>query len=245
MSAPGWPPLVELRQYTLHPGRRDELIALFDATLIEPQERVEMRVCGQFRDLDDPDRFVWLRGYPSADADERGAALDAFYGGPTWATHAAAANATMIDSDDVFLLSPVSDDEPFAGVDEHPGFGSDVSKTLFEAVVWPLAAPPDGDLRQWIANDLRPELSRLASAPVAVFGSADAPNTFPALPVREGEPVLVWLVRFDDETSHGSYLERLQESRRWQTEVEPRLRGRLRAEPQRLRLAPTSRSRLR
>ena len=30
-------PLVEFRQYTLHPGRRDDLIGLFERELIEPQ----------------------------------------------------------------------------------------------------------------------------------------------------------------------------------------------------------------
>ena len=52
--------VVELRQYTLHPGARDTLVRLFDAHFVESQERCGMRVIGQFRDLDDPDRFVWL-----------------------------------------------------------------------------------------------------------------------------------------------------------------------------------------
>ena len=46
-----------------HPGQRDVLIELFDWEFIETQEAVGMKVIGQFRDLDDPDRFVWLRGY--------------------------------------------------------------------------------------------------------------------------------------------------------------------------------------
>ena len=57
--------VVELRQYTLHPGRREELIALFDGFLVEPQEELGMRVLGQFPDVDDPDRFVWVRLRPS------------------------------------------------------------------------------------------------------------------------------------------------------------------------------------
>jgi hypothetical protein len=32
----GWSPIVELRQYTLRPNRRDVLIDLFDARLVEP-----------------------------------------------------------------------------------------------------------------------------------------------------------------------------------------------------------------
>ena len=55
--------VVELRQYTLHPHQRDTLIALFDREFVESQEALGMQVIGPFRDLDDPDRFVWLRGF--------------------------------------------------------------------------------------------------------------------------------------------------------------------------------------
>ncbi len=55
--------VIELRRYTLHPGHREILIRLFDREFVEPQEAAGMRVIGQFRDLSDPDRFVWLRGF--------------------------------------------------------------------------------------------------------------------------------------------------------------------------------------
>jgi quinol monooxygenase YgiN len=97
-------PIVELRQYTLHPGQRDALIELFDREFVESQEALGIHVIGQFRDLDDPDRFVWLRGFESMTA--RGEALTAFYGGPVWKAHREAANATMLDSDNVLLLHP-------------------------------------------------------------------------------------------------------------------------------------------
>src|SRR5919198_5666459 len=94
--------VVELRRYTLHPGRCDTLIALFESELVDPQEAVGMSVIGQFRDLDAPDSFVWLRGFPDMTARRR--SLEAFYGGPVWGRHRDAANATIIDSDDVLLL---------------------------------------------------------------------------------------------------------------------------------------------
>ena len=55
--------VLELRQYTLKPGRRDELVELFDREFVTGQEACGMRVLGQFLDADDPDRFVWLRGF--------------------------------------------------------------------------------------------------------------------------------------------------------------------------------------
>jgi hypothetical protein len=94
--------IVELRRYRLRPGRREELIELFDREFVESQEALGMRILGQFRDLDRPDDFVWLRGFDGMAS--RPGALAAFYGGPVWAKHRDAANATMIDSDDVLLL---------------------------------------------------------------------------------------------------------------------------------------------
>ncbi|HKA84505.1 MAG TPA: NIPSNAP family protein, partial [Acidimicrobiales bacterium] len=99
-------PVVELRQYTLRAGQREVLVELFDRALVEPQEAVGMELLGQFRDLDRADRFVWLRGFPDMEARRR--SLEAFYGGPVWREHAPAANATMVDVDDVLLLRPAA-----------------------------------------------------------------------------------------------------------------------------------------
>jgi hypothetical protein len=105
-------PIVELRQYMLHPGQRDVLIDLFDREFVESQEALGMKVIGQFRDLDNPDRLVWLRGF--GDMPSRAQALKDFYGGPVWKAHREAANATMIDSDNVLLLHPAKTTSGFS-----------------------------------------------------------------------------------------------------------------------------------
>lgn len=104
-------PIIELRQYTLHPGRRDVLIDLFEREFIESQEALGMKIVGTFRDLDRPDRFVWIRGF--ADMPSRAEGLNAFYGGPVWQQHRNAANATMVDSDNVLLLRAAGPDSAF------------------------------------------------------------------------------------------------------------------------------------
>lgn len=98
--------VLELRRYTLHPGRRDELIALFEREFVEPQEAVGAHLFGLFRSSASPDEFVWLRGFSSLAA--RADALSAFYFGPVWRRLRAEANATMVDSDNVLLLRPVA-----------------------------------------------------------------------------------------------------------------------------------------
>jgi hypothetical protein len=89
----------------LHPGARQTLIELFEREFVETQEAVGNRVLGTFCDDDDPHCFVWLRGF--VDMQSRLDALRAFYEGPVWARHKDAANATMIDSDNVLLLRPL------------------------------------------------------------------------------------------------------------------------------------------
>jgi hypothetical protein len=60
-----------------------------------------------FHDLDDPDRFVWFRGFKDMAA--RKAALTEFYEhSEAWRTHGPSANATMIDSSNVLLLRPLT-----------------------------------------------------------------------------------------------------------------------------------------
>src|SRR3546814_16603291 len=97
--------LVELRQYTLVGGQRDTLVDLFERAFVETQEAAGIQVFGRYIDLDDPDRFVWMRGL--SDLETRGRALSDFYGGPAWAAQREAANATMIESDHVDRTSVV------------------------------------------------------------------------------------------------------------------------------------------
>ncbi|WP_205670082.1 MULTISPECIES: NIPSNAP family protein [unclassified Amycolatopsis] len=164
--------VVELRQYTLRPGQRDVLIDLFDRALVEPQEAAGCTVVGQFRDEDDPDRFVWFRSFPDLAA--RHAALTAFYlEGEAWRKHRAAANATMLDSDNVLLLRPETDFPPMS----RP---ADAVEPPSRILV--LIGPAGADF----------------VAPLASFVTEPAENTFRALPVREGENVRVGVWVFPD-----------------------------------------------
>lgn len=165
--------VVELRRYTLHPGTRDTLIELFDREFVETQEVLGMQVLGTFRDLDDPDQFVWLRGFESMAT--RSPALEAFYSGPVWAEHRAAANATMIDSDNVLLLRPAE-----CG----PRLTHEVSRR-------PPAGAPERDATLWVTISAEP----LAGDALARFVTEHAQNDFPGLPVREDVDVAVALWR--------------------------------------------------
>lgn len=165
--------IVELRRYTLREGRRDDLITLFDREFVEPQEELGMAVLGQFRDLDRPDQFVWLRGFP--DMPSRRAGLTSFYSGPVWAKHGPEANATMLDSDDVLLLREIVAVPVFDRGPTDP-------ESVLHATIWYRTGP-------------FPDPAQSPKDTVAVLRTEYAANDFPGLPVREGEHALVWLTR--------------------------------------------------
>ena len=228
------PGVIELRQYTLHPGRRDELITLFEREFIETQEAAGMHLLGQFRDLDDPDRFVWLRGF--ADMATRREALARFYQGQAWRANRDAANATMIDSDNVLLLQPA-----------HPGPGLRVStppppmdaaapeQARVVICLHHFDAPVSQEWRDHFEQIQRPWLEDMQARVLGTLVSSAAPNDYAALPVREGEHVFACLLQFADEATHERCDRQLQAA--WRIGAQPR-------RTELLRLAPTARSRM-
>lgn len=236
----GPPAVIELRQYTLRPRRRDELIELFDREFVESQEGVGMSVLGQFRDLDDPDRFVWLRGFRDMEARHR--ALTSFYGGPVWAEHGPQANDTMIDSDDVLLLRPVSAGGGFTdSLPGRPPVSATAPDRFVSATVW--SFPPGRQNGIALIRDgLLPALQETGPAPLAFLTTEHAHNTFAGLPVRAGENVAAIVTSYPDESAHCRHLADLQAHPFARDEILPGVEREQTAAPQVLRLRPTGRS---
>ena len=240
-SAPRRPGVFELRDYTLHPGQRDVLIALFEREFIETQEALGMQVLAHFRDHDHPDRFVWFRGF--ADLAHRGEALPAFYRhGEAWRAHRDAANATMRDSDNVLLLREAWPGSGFAAGARHPPVDATPSNGCIVVVTYTLAQPVDAALCAFFRDTVLPLAGELGARPLATFVTEDAANNFPALPVREGEHVVVSVSAFDDASAHANFAYAVATDARWQREVAAFLRPRSIAPPQVRRLQPCARS---
>jgi NIPSNAP len=161
--------IVELRQYILRPRQRDVLHELFDRALAEGQEAVGISLIGWFRDLDDPDRFVWLRSFP--DMASRARSLAAFYDGPVWAEHREAANATMVFVDNVLLLRPAR---------------GGINLPRAEPIVVSIHHFPEP-----VSAEAVERLERDSGPAEATLVTEESPNNFPRLPVREGEHVVV------------------------------------------------------
>ncbi|WP_327235405.1 NIPSNAP family protein [Streptomyces sp. NBC_01317] len=237
------PTVIELRQYTLRPGRRDELIELFEREFVETQEETGMIVLGQFRDLDNPDRFVWLRGF--TDMEARREALSAFYGGPVWAAYGPRANATMVDSDHVLLLRPAPAGRGVMRVpSQRRQPGAEAPDRFVAAALW-YFPPGTHDGSALIQDRLVPLLGQTGPAPFAVLTTEPATNTFPRLPVRTGENVVAVLTSYPDENAHRRHLADTAAHALVRNEILPDIERARTAAPELLRLAPTVRSLIR
>lgn len=224
-------PVVELRQYTLKPGMRDTLIELFEREFVESQEATGMELIGQFRDADDPNRFVWLRGF--ADMESRAQSLGAFYGGPVWKASRDAANETMIDSDNVLLLRPAWDRSGFANDGGRAARGATMPPAgAVIATIFYFDLPVTDTFIAAFRNAALPHWEAAGARSLAAFVTDPSANTFPALPIREGENVFVSFTLYGDA--------RLAQA----VPLPPDLERSLAKPPEVLRLLPTARSRL-
>ena len=234
--------VIELRQYLLYPGKRDELISLFERTFVEPQEDVGIRVVGTFRDVNDSHRFTWIRGF--GDMEARKKSLGDFYNGPVWAAHRNQANATLYDNDDVLLLRPASPGSGFrtAGL-VRPPVGAPDPRGGF--VVGTLYYFKDEVSPEFIARfnaELAPLFERSGARAMGRFVSEKSRNTFERLPVRENVNAFVWFAGFADRAAYERYMAQLAKDQHWREQGFAELYKSLLRPPETLMLDPTARS---
>jgi hypothetical protein len=137
----------------------------------------------------------------------RCSALTQFYDGTVWQTHRAAANATMVDSDNVLLLRPAW---PGAGMAVRPQRRDAPLQTrqppgMLDVGIFSLHPPSASEaLLELCRNTLSPLLHKAGARTTAWYVTGSEPNNFPRLAVREGQPVLVGLAMFDNAPACGN-----------------------------------------
>ena len=235
-------PIVELRQYTLHPGGRDPFIELFEREFIESQEAVGVAVIGQFRDLDDPDRFVWLRGFGGMPA--RAAALAAFYDGAHWRSLRDSANALINDSDNVLLLHPAGPTGGFAATRLHrpsAGEGAPHAGVVLASIHY-LDADAAPAFSDFFDTKMKPGLESAGISVIAAFATETSENNFPRLPVRQNDRAFIWFSSFANVAACDRHIDTMRQRQTWREGASDLVLHQLARKPEFLRLAPTSRS---
>jgi NIPSNAP protein len=93
--------IVEVRSYRIKPGHREEFIRFFETRAIPALRSHGMKVLGPMLDLENPNKFVWLRMFPSLD--ERDRMRTDFYEGELWKNELESIAMPMLESYDVIL----------------------------------------------------------------------------------------------------------------------------------------------
>jgi hypothetical protein len=241
--APSSHPVLELRQYKLVPGAQDRFIALFDKEFVETQEALGIRLIGQFHDHDRPDRFTWLREFPSMA--ERPRMLQAFYFGPVWQKFRGTANPMLEDNDNVLLLRPARDGSGFGPSAPHPAAGAaSGEKDTYVAVIEYLWKDPNEGFSSFFLDQVKPLLDKGGIPVLGVYVPEEQANNFPRLPVRADRKVLVWFTKAPSADAFDAALAKLQRQAGWRKTVAKMLDNAEERPPQILRLDPTPRSAL-
>jgi hypothetical protein len=99
--------VIELRNYLVRQGRRDEFINLFEENFVQSQNTLGGYILGQYRIKGAVDNFFWIRGFKDMPA--RYKFLNDFYfGSPVWKQHKSEANSMLLNNDNVYLLKPLN-----------------------------------------------------------------------------------------------------------------------------------------
>ena len=238
-------PIIELRQYTLVPGSFEKFTTLFESRFVEGQEADGISVVGTFRVLDDPNRFFWIRGFQNMDA--RKAALTAFYGGDVWKAHRDAANALLVENDNVLLLHPTRTDSGFF-IDpaDRPAIDADDARPgLMVATIYELGTLDAETFDQEFERSIRPTVTGAGAHVVASLATERSENNFPRLPIRDDANVFAWFSCFQDEAAYDSYRTALAADPRWVKIRETFALWHMYSPPEEWRLTATPRSALR
>src|SRR5262249_3610318 len=126
-------------------------------------------------------------------------------------------NPTMVDSDNVLLLKPVSpatafpaDRRPRAPVGATaPGDGLVVGRIVY------LRPSTPGKFQDFFDEKLKPQLLAAGDSIVAELVSEHSTNNFPRLPVREKDDVFVWFSVFKDAAAFEQQRRLLADSPQW------------------------------
>src|SRR5215469_5737610 len=93
--------IVEVRSYRIKSGHRAEFIQFFETRAVPALRSHGMKILGPLLDLENANKFVWLRSFPSLA--ERDRMRNDFYEGQLWKNELESIAMPMLESYDVIL----------------------------------------------------------------------------------------------------------------------------------------------
>jgi hypothetical protein len=190
-------PVIEFRRYTIKNGGREQFARYFESFFPEAFQQLGAIAFGQFFERGHNNGFTWMRGFPSMEA--RAIVNSAFYYGQVWKEHRVTLNNLIEDSDNVYLMRPLT---PARGIAVMPAVDPihepQGAQGIMVAQLFAVKANRVDDFAaQAEAVFARYRATGVKEAGVLV--TLDAANNFPQLPVRSDGPYLLWLGLVSDQ----------------------------------------------
>lgn len=173
--------VIELRNYLLKPNMREKFSHYFAEHFVDSQNSRGGYVLGQFTLQDNPDNFFWIRGFENMKTRSR--FLPEFYYGDVWKKFGGKANEMMLDSDNVYLLKPLNNEQVFR-------------KKNVMTIDFYFA--DEGKLDELISSFQ----IEFAHTDVTLWRSELSENDFPRLPAFQHENLLVVISGFENEANY-------------------------------------------
>jgi len=183
--------VLELRNYLLEPGMTERFSEYFHTKFVEPMRKLHGYTLGEFEIDGIDDRFVWFRGF--RDMAERLKFLTDFYlNSETWKTYGGGANEMMINSDNVYLLKPLKNDQ-FAISEKQ------ITLVDFYYCNGTLEKTIDLFEREYV-----PFLKTINVDDISLWLSELSPNEFPRLPAFQDKNLLLTISNYADRQEYES-----------------------------------------
>ena len=190
--------VIELRNYVIKPGRRDEFIELFEENFTQSQNILGGYTLGQYRIKDADDHFFWIRGFKDMSARKK-FLNDFYYGSPAWKQHKSEANSMLVNNDNVHLLKPLnlrgsSNDSEYSFNSNWFGQVKGIAMVDFY-----ISNTKLGKLLEFVKKKYVAILDSSKIEATSFWTSEMTPNDFPALPVFQDKNLLVQITFYKND----------------------------------------------
>lgn len=193
--------VLELRNYLVKPGRRDEFINLFEKNFVQSQNILGGYILGQYRVKGAENNFLWIRGFPDMPARYK-YLNDFYYGSPAWKQHKSEANSMLLNNDNVYLLKPLNlKDGPN---DAAPSFNTNwFGQQKGVAVIDLYTSNTKRDkLIEFVKKKYLTILNDSKIEHTSFWTSETTPNDFTGLPVFQDKNLLVQITFYKSESDY-------------------------------------------
>ena len=200
--------VIELRNYLLRPGQRDNFIDSFEVKIMDSLNGRRNYVLGQYRVRDAPDNFLWIRGFD--DMASRKTALEGFYTSKYWEQLVNIPRKYVMNYTNVYLLKPlrIADRK----MDSTVTIGTDwFGKPKGLAVVdFYVANEMRNLLLEFFTTTYDSVLHAAGVKDISYWMSETAPNDYP-LPAFQDKNLLVTITFFNNQSQYIGTKSRIEE----------------------------------